>query len=369
MLKNENGFVIVVALGILVILTLTATLGIRTAITEQHISTNSLIYKMNFYSAESGVNIAPLWVKANLTKDDYKNSAWLGSFEGTLNNGTAYSTEIAHIVNEAGEVLLYGDEDGDYMWEVNTTVGIPLERATATGTHIGRGGESVIQTTFRPLPPFVLPEAALWVHSNVNGNGVSGSIVGEGPSDSTLFGKAYYDSDYDCPAVPDVKYQDVMHNIEYDGNTGESYHEELAGGLYPMGLLLPNLKKRADYYIDSISGNKLPAEVDFSGQRIVYIDVADAKLSQNITGSGILVVNGDFEISGNLSWEGLILVNGDITFNGGGASNSTMVTGSVVSIGNAVAINGSVDIIYDCRILDNLFDDYMSYSRLSWRQL
>ena len=369
MVKNENGYAIVVALIILSILTVIGTVSIRTTVTESQITKNAQIYKMNFYSAESGVNIAPLWVKENLTEDDYKNASWIGSFEGTLPNQTAYSTKISHITNSDGEVLLYGDEDGDYLWEINTTTGRPLETATSTGTHTAHGGSAVIQTTFRPVPPFVMPEAALWVHSNVNGNGVSGSIVGEGPSDSTLFGKEYYDSDYDCPAVPDVMYQEVLHTVEYDGNTGETYSEQLSGGAYPFALIMPNLKKQADYYVDNISGNKLPAEVDFSEQRIVYIDVADVKISENITGSGILAVNGDLEISGNLSWEGLVLVNGNVTFNGGGASNSTMVTGAVVSFGDAIAINGSVDIIYDCRILDSLFDDYSSYTRLSWRQM
>jgi hypothetical protein len=99
------------------------------------------------------------------------------------------------------------------------------------------------------------------------------------------------------------------------------------------------------------------------------VDVADAKISQNVEGSGILICNADLEISGNLKWKGLILVNGDVTFNGGGASNSTMIEGSIISLGNAVAINGSVDILYNCNVINDLYEKYYRYKMLSWRQL
>ena len=254
------------------------------------------------------------------------------------------------------------------MWEINTINGRPLEISTSTATH-QRGGSSTVEIRWQPLPPFVLPAAALWVHSNVNGNGVSGAIIGEGPSDISLLGKDYYDSDYDCPAVPDIMYETAVHDIDYDGNTGDAYVEEQANGLYPIPLLIDNLKSMADYNITSISGNKLSADVDLTGQKVIYIDAGDVKLSQNITGNGILICNGDLEISGNLSWEGLVLVNGSVTFNGGGAANSTMVTGSVVAIGDAVAINGSVDIIYNCNVLNNLYDSYSSYTMIAWREI
>ena len=365
-MSNQNGYAMPVALLMSTILLLAGTLAIHRANTEIKSATNETIYNYCFYAAEGGAVESSIWLVANFDKTN--DPAWTGTFQGGFNNLTTYDVSVEHWLDKDDNVLLYGDEYGDYLWEINTTVGKPLEIATSTGTH-PRGGQSTVEIRWQPLPPFVLPEAALWVHSNVNGNGVSGSIVGEGPSDDSLLGKAYYDSTYDCPAVPDIVYETLIHDIDYDGNTGEDYLEQQANGLYPVILLIDNLKSMADHVVTSISGNKLPADVDLTGQKIIYIDAGNVKLSQNITGNGILICNGDLEISGNLSWEGLILVNGSVTFNGGGAANSTMVTGSVIAVGDAVAINGSVDIIYDCNILNNLYDSYSSYSMISWRTL
>jgi len=367
-MTNEKGYIMISAMLVLCLLTIIGISAIQTSTNELNITTNSQIYHMNFYAAESGLAHSVAWLQnGGVKSDDYKNPDFSEIVNGNLSNKTSYSAEINHVVNEDGEVLLYGDSDGDYLWEVNTINGRPLEIVTSDGTHV-RGGNGKVQARYRPLPPFVIPEAALWVHSNVNGNGVSGAIVGEGPSDDSLFGKSYYDSDYSCPAVPDIKYHVAMPNIDYDGNTGESKSYEQTSGLYPLALLMENLIKQADEQILALPGNKFPAGTNLTNS-IVVIDMEDAKISQNVEGSGILVCTGNLEISGNLKWKGLILVNGDITFNGGGASNATMVEGSVVALGDAIAINGSVDIVYNCEVISDLYENYFRYKMLSWKQL
>ena len=192
-MSNQNGYAMPVALLMSTILLLAGTLAIHRANTEIKSATNETIYNYCFYAAEGGAVESSIWLVANFDKTN--DPAWTGTFQGGFNNLTTYDW-----LDKDDNVLLYGDEDGDYLWEINTTVGKPLEIATSTGTH-PRGGQSTVEIRWQPLPPFVLPEAALWVHSNVNGNGVSGSIVGEGPSDPSLFGKSYYDSDYTtvCP--------------------------------------------------------------------------------------------------------------------------------------------------------------------------
>lgn len=373
-MNNEKGYVIISTMLILCLLTIIGISSMKTSTTELQIATNHQIMHMNFYAAESGIALGPLWA---IAKDDYgtplypeeewSNPDFLLVGDGTLSNGTSYEFSVLPITNSDNEVMRFGDEDGDYLPEINYTTGRPFIKVISTGTH-KRGGESMIEATFRPTPPFVIPEAALWVHSNVNGNGVSGAIVGEGPSDDSLFDKDYYDSDYDYPAVPDIKYHVAMPNIEYDGNTGESQSYEQSSGLYPLALMMDNLKQQANELILALPGNKFPAETNFTDSLIV-IDMADAKISQNIEGSGILVCTGNLEISGNLKWKGLVLVNGDVTFNGGGASNATMVEGSVVALGDAIAINGSVDILYNAEVINDLYDNYYRYKMLSWRQL
>ena len=77
-------------------------------------------------------------------------------------------------------------------------------------------------------------------------------------------------------------------------------------------------------------------------------------------------MEGDFEFAGSLDWNGIIIVGGNMTFSGGGTKT---ITGAVVGGGDAVALNGGVDIAYDCDILSDLYDNFSNYRMTSWRQL
>jgi hypothetical protein len=52
--NNEDGYMIVVVLMILSILTVIATAGTNNAITEQHSATNEQIHELSFYAADTG---------------------------------------------------------------------------------------------------------------------------------------------------------------------------------------------------------------------------------------------------------------------------------------------------------------------------
>ncbi len=81
------------------------------------------------------------------------------------------------------ESFLSGDENGDYLNVINFTKGVPLEIVIGEGTHIRRGTYKM-GVTFIFEPIFMMPDAALHVHSSVTDNGVSGQIVGEGLPDT-----------------------------------------------------------------------------------------------------------------------------------------------------------------------------------------
>ena len=44
----------------------------------------------------------------------------------------------------------------------------------------------------------------------------------------------------------------------------------------------------------------------------------------DVTGSGVLIIDGDLDVHGGLSWYGLILVRGQISFTGGGSQTVNM---------------------------------------------
>ncbi len=352
--RNENGYVIVMALLILAILTIIGTSALQISITEQKISTNFLIHEMNFYAAESGVNIAPLWVSVHLDESDYDNVDYLGTFEGDIGTNNFYSVEVEHQVgvdtDGVVKVLRYGDEDGDYLNEINFTTGMPLEKATSYGTHKGRGGKSAIEVRFIHEPLFMMPNAALRVNSSVNGNGVAGSIIGENQAGS------------DCGDVADIMYDIAGGTIDYDGDMGDTPVVEQSTGMYPFPLIEPIINKNATHHIIGSNNMTIPASSQES-PAIIHI-TGDGKMS-NITGYGILLITGKLDLSGNLDWHGIIIAGDDIVLSGGGTKT---VYGAVIGMGEAIAINGSVDIQYDCDVLSELHG-MSRYRRLSWRQI
>lgn len=363
-MKNENGYVIVAALLILCVLTIIGTATLSVTRTELLIVKNWQIYHKNFYTAESGLALTPIWMKTEIPESEFKNVDYVGTFDKDywttpfLEN-QFFTVEVKHRLgvdpsDGVQKVLLYGDEDGDYMNEVNFNVGIPLEISVSNGTHTFHGGEVKIQGTWIYEYIFAMPDAALRVNSSVEGNGVSGSIIGEGEGGSG------------CGDVADIMYDVAGGSIDYSGDMGLSPRIEASGGMYPYPIMKPNLQKNATQTLTPVNGTVKADDIITSESEtgVIFI-TGDAKIT-NLTGYGILVVDGNFDCAGNLDWHGIIIVGNDLVLSGGGTK---VIYGSVVAMGDAVALNGSVDIQYDCNVLKDLQDDHSKYRLTSWRQL
>ena len=213
-MKNENGAIsIIITLLMLVLMTILATAGLKTSIVELKIATNEVIYQKCFYAAEAGINWAPDWIKTNLDEIDFKNVNYLGTFDMDIDTNTHFYTEVQHQTDidpadNIEKVLLYGDTNSDFLNEINFTTGVPLEVVTSEGTHV-RGGRSRIRATYIFEPLFMMPDAALHVNESVNGNGVSGQIIGEGPESNK------------CDPIADISYEIAGGTIEYGGSLGK----------------------------------------------------------------------------------------------------------------------------------------------------
>lgn len=91
-------------------------------------------------------------------------------------------------------------------------------------------------------------------------------------------------------------------------------------------------------------------------------NVNGLKLS-NVTGYGLLLVDGDLTLGGGINWNGLILVTGTMTFNGGGSGIN--IHGAVMA-NYTIDINGGLDLRYDsCTIADS-FGNSQSVRAISW---
>lgn len=357
--KNQDGFIIISAVLILALLTIIGISAMKMSITEQQISTNMQIHYMNFYAAESGAPVASreLLSLDFLPEDDYSNPDWTGTDTMDLPNGTQFTYEVSHQLNLDGDVLRYGDTNGDYLWEINTTHGRPLEIVRTHGTHIGRGGDAAVEVQLIFSPPFVLPGAALVVE-NPDTVDFKGNATVTGDS-----------TDIDvCPDVPDV-----LHHLDPVGIMDEPKHygfefvHESSGGMYPFGPVKNNLMERADYV-----GNEFPtnlAEASTADDPIVIIIEGDLEINNEdlkVPANGILYVDGNLRINGNVEWTGLIITTGNASVGNGTAD----ITGSLVTGESAeVDISGTITIQYDCEALNDLFDNLAMYRMTSWRQI
>jgi hypothetical protein len=88
---------------------------------------------------------------------------------------------------------------------------------------------------------------------------------------------------------------------------------------------------------------------------------------QNVTGYGLLLVDGDLTLGGNVDWNGVILVTGVLTLNGGGGINDINIKGAVLAE-QTVPLNGNIDIVYDtCKINSSLYSQTRKV--VSWRRI
>ena len=366
-INNERGSVVIItAVLILALLTIIGISSMKTSITELQISTNHMISQMNFYAAESGAPHGSLWLKTLDLKDD-TDTASFGPLDASdepewfeLSNKTRYTWKVQHRVNTDGDILYYGDTDGNFSWEVNTTTGVPLETIDADGTHL-RGGIARVRTTWIYQPAFPLPQSALYATELVEKNGGSGAIWGEDQSGSGCSGVADIAVDgapftsIDGKTVDTVDVKDIV----LDGGDGDSI--TYGSAAYPVPVIRDVLLKMATLELTGI----VPDTDGFEGVLFVHPDIDGNIDSQKLNGKGILFVDGDLEVNGGIGWEGMIIVNGDILVNGGGGLT---VDGAVAAWGN-VLLNGSVSIKYDCEKIADMFDKYSKYRMTSWRQM
>ena len=363
-MNNQKGYVMISAVLILCLLTIIGITSIKTATTETIISTNSLIYHMNFYAAESGIAISPLWAKSidNYPEIEWGNVDFIGTDEGTLTNGTAFDFEVTPQVKTdpsdgIEKVLRYGDVNGDFMDELNFTTGRPLIETVSDGTHLGRGGLSRITARFTFAPAFVPPETALWVDDpdNVDFKG-NASVTGDS-SDTTV-----------CPDVPDVLHHlDPINPMDEPKHFGDEFVHESSGAMYPFGPVKASLTKKADYV-----GNVFPtaiAEASTADDPVIIILEGDIQINNEdlkVPAYGVLYINGNLRINGNVEWNGLIVTTGNASVGNGTADiNGSLVTGESAE----VDISGTITIQYDCETLADIFNHFSGYRMTSWRQI
>jgi hypothetical protein len=275
-------------------------------------------------------------------------------WEGNISRTDAppfYQLNIQH-KTQSSNVLFYGDTNGDYLLEYNTSgFGYPVEILESHGTDF-RGGKVIVNAGARYEEAFPMPKAALWVGRDVNANGVSGSVLGEGPPGEEEKCIEAFDILTNTP-LP-------LAAIDYTGDTGASPRIDHDPALYPFHLI-DNYFNLTPLLSESQYSNEI-----FGAPEKYKVFRAEGDLEIRASeGYGILLVNGNLEVKGNFLWHGMILINGDFRFSGGG---NKAIYGAVVAMGSAVRMDGGVDIYFDCSSLSRLQGNLSTYKKLWWYQ-
>ena len=363
---DEKGTIILAVILVLFLLTIFGISSLKTSIFESQIIRNHSIATQAFYFADSGISVASVRLKDIAIDSNAEWRTFIGDqnicetlgFNPEISNhsllprnqdSVLYDIAIKHRLDGEGNTLLWGDNDGDYLYEINTSIGVPIEIVRSRGKYLG--GVAIVEAVMRRSPLFFQPGAALFVGGSLQNNGVSGSAEGE------------YNSA--CDAVADIITTALadfdQRATDYTGDTGFKPKLVDDGTPYPIAMILEYLRNNKPQLIESGNNQVFGSESDPSG---IYFRDGDFT-GNNIIGYGILAVDGDLVTSGNITWKGLVFVGGDSVYNGGG---SKQVYGATLINGNVV-INGTVDFKYDCEIVKDIFDLHSRYKILTWKQL
>jgi Tfp pilus assembly protein PilX len=388
--RDENGLVLIYALLVLLVLVILSILGMLTTNTELRIATNDRSAKEVFYIAEGGIEDARSRLQASASAfpiyDNFPPNANWRAFIGTetraaakgfqgangnhtrhdpLNSSADYVVTITHKLDPSGNILKWGDSNGDGAQEENTSVGENIYVITSEG-RTPSGAEKIIRIEAVRFPSILVP-AALYTKSPTIIRGNSTSVLGIDPCGGA--------------DVPGVLTQAAVSQVGNPTITGSPPIVENSGLSLAVSTMIRQFSQNPKYAYN-VNGATLtgmawgtpvpgatPQSASSCDQRnVVYFNTSSTyvRLAGGTSGCGILLVEGDLNINGGFHWYGIILVTGSVVFSGGGEKN---VTGGILAGGevSADAVGGDASIVY-CSQAGNQ-TNYFPLLTLRWVEL
>ena len=388
--RDQAGMVTAVGLLVTAMLTLLgATAAMYTStdllIGGQHKSSNHA-----FYAAEAGIEEARARLRLNagsaLIPDAYTTSTQWRAYIGTapaaeakgydtgqaqhlrtdsLEPGMNYVVTIRH-KTAGGQVLYWGDDNGDGVNTQNTTTGrnIYLVRSTGSTTTATR----TVEVEMTKIPPITIP-GALYVEALTTIQGSSTNIIGTdkcGSDDeagirTTLAeGSVQQTGTPSIIGTPPIAYGTTNMDVQalVDALTDAATYQYTVTAATHSGM----------NWGTPTPGATLQDPSACSTNNIVWYNTSDTyiRLTGGSSGCGILVVEGDLDIHGSFSWYGPIIVTGSVTLTGGGNKN---ITGAILAGGSADAdlVGGNANLVYCSPAAKNQTQN-LPLKRISWRE-
>jgi len=194
---NENGYVIVAAIMILVLLTILGISAINTSTTEQHLATNTLLYERAFYAAEAGFEHAKAILRVPYIEQNQGNIALgnPGSWSFVLDGSDVIQGLAAAVDSDADGV---GDFPGGVVLVQSDLDGISYTVTAWNNDDRASGGTETSDTDGRIMIRTVAlgPRGATCtIESLIEGTTAGGGIDGYKAQSGGGAGKSYSNND------------------------------------------------------------------------------------------------------------------------------------------------------------------------------
>jgi Tfp pilus assembly protein PilX len=404
-LNNQNGAVLVTAILIMSVLVLLGATAVMTTSTDLKIAGHFKTGEQAFYAAEAGIEEARARLRANaasaiqdLTPTDTEWARYIGTVTksqgkgynsgnpkhmvvASLQSALDYTVKIVHQTDSAGNLLYWGDANGDGRYERTTSPTNPTGLANqviyvVTGYGFAAQSNRTVESEMSKVPPITAP-AALYVEASTTIQGSSTNVIGVDQCGGA--------------SLPGVVTTLAAGTVSKTGNPvvcGATYPcdsgaWDVVGGGTNMDIQsIVNSWRDAANYQYSVSGDThtgmawgtptmgatLQNPSSCSTTNVVYYNTngTDIKLAGGTSGCGILLVDGDLEVNGGFTWHGMVIVSGSIRYLGGGDKN---ITGAVLAGGSMDAdlVGGNANIVY-CSSAINNQSYYQALRKLSWAE-
>ena len=372
---KEKGYVLVLCLLMLLVVTLLGIAGMQTATFGTIISGYGLEAQKAFWIAESGLQDA---------KDKLDQAS---------------SVEAFRNIKELSSPESYGG--GSYTITTAPDPYDPTRRVVVTSVGSSSKTKKIVEATLVKFT-FGMP-GALYSKSLVTINGNQTFINGNDACSAC----GACDKPAIVTTVPDINFQNGNLNGNgmltpvTDASGLANVTERSSTRNYPLIAYIKAYKNYATYVSTdaSIQGSKIgnlwggneispQPEIDGVPQRIqllgdpepnvIYLDppinsgngIKEVSL-QNIQGHGLLLIDGSSNISSGFNWYGLIIASGGVKFTGQSAEEEN-ITGAVMAGETGVVVDidvtGSIAILY-CSAVTNYLKNLTTAIMISWREI
>ena len=392
LIAGQSGAALVTGLLLILVLTLLSIGGLMSTAAELRISANDRSAKEVFYVSEAGVEEVrsrlqtaassapiydlqpadPAWRAFIGTPDraaakGYQTSNSAHSRYASLSPAMDYVVTVAHKLNSAGQVLKWGDVNGDGIPEENTLAGRNIYVITSEG-RTSSGAEKTVRAEVSSLPVITAP-AALYTKFSTIIQGSSTHVRGEDHCGSAdvpgVLTKAEVIQN-GSPVITGVPFPIVDHSTQ---DIDIQYQINLFDRFVTDSYIVEGSTLTGMHWGTPVPGPSQQDPTSCSSQRIVRFKTNSSyvRLSGGTSGCGLLLVEGDLHISGGFQWYGVVLVTGAVAFSGGGEKNVTgaMMAGSNVS---ADTVGGNANIIYCSSAIRNQSES-LPLTTLRWVEL